>query len=451
MSKKRKNQKRTGRMTKAQATEMAQKGQVVQRKKVGMFTTFFEDSSGYSLIAVAETQIGMLLRGSYDPVVLVQENFEASEDSLWRPEIIDIRPLIPALELTTGVAKDFKERVERILNALRDELKDVDVCITHDIILQEFYKEHNCAMREYSKERPDLLWLHWIHSCPRPRGTTTYPKNCRYQAPPGYIIYPNHSDLGQVCRTYRLQGQEWRAKTCRAGHAIDPLSWPYDKLTRDLVKRADLLSGKVVVVYPARLDRGKQPEKIIRLLAGVQQMNYEVRLLVIDWQSQGEHFQRYMDELLDLSSALGLQGKVNFTSRLDDRCSQGVPHRVVLELMQLSNVYVHPSRIETYSLVVHEAMLSGCLCVLNHDLTVMRELYGDNAIYMDFGSDYVSRDYGDDEQVHWNVEAGRLLAELTRGNRSAWAKTVARCEWSPDALWKEMEPLLYLQPVGEMT
>jgi glycosyltransferase involved in cell wall biosynthesis len=224
--------------------------------------------------------------------------------------------------------------------------------------------------------------------------------------------------------------------------------WPYDKLTKDLVAKTDLLSGDVVAVYPARLDRGKQPEKIIRLMAGVQRTGREPRLLIVDWQSQGDRFQTYMNELLELAEELGLEGKVRFTSRLDDRCSQGVPRHIVTELMDLSNVYVHPSRVETYSLVVHEAMLRGCLCVLNYDFPAMRELFGEAAIYMDFGSDRVDRTYLPDEQSFWNEEALRLIAELGQ-NRAALAKTTARRLWSPDALWRDFEPMLHLPAVGE--
>jgi len=418
-------------------------------KRVGLFTTFFEATSGYSLIGVAETQINALLDRGYDPAVLVQENFTYAEPpSIWRPEVLDIQPVIPEMQLNQGMAEDFGERVEAIYTALDGALGDVDVCITHDIILQDWYKEHNIAMRQYAANRPDLLWLHWIHSCPSPGNATTYPDNCRHTPPPGYIIYPNATDAARVCQAYGLAGQEWRVKATRFGHAIDPLVlWPYDKLTKELAAGADLFGGEVVAVYPVRLDKGKQPEKIIRLLAGVQRAGYEPRLLVIDWQSSGERFQRYINELLALADGLGLAGKVHFTSRLDDRCNQGVPRRTVTELLDLSNVYIHPSRVETYSLVVHEAMLRGCLCVLNHDFPVMRELFDENAIYMDFGSDRVHRHYEPDEQTFWNDEALRLLAEM-RQNRAVLAKMTARREWNPSSLWKQFEPLLYLPAVG---
>lgn len=418
-------------------------------KKVSLLTTFYEAESGYSLITVAETQIKMLLAHHYDPVVLVQENFEPPKaDSVWRPETIDLRAVLPKFDLTPGIAPDFEARVELVYAALNQHLRDINVCITHDIILQAFYKEHNVAMRRYAKERPDLVWLHWIHSCPTPAPVPAYPENSRYTPPPGYVIYPNDSDKAIVCQAYGLGGQEYRVKVSRAGHAIDPLEvWPYDKLTKDLVKASDFLGGEITMVYPARLDRGKQPEKIIRLAAGIQRAGYETRVLFCDWQSAGAHFQDYIKELSHLAISLGLGDRVRFTSRLDDRCSQGIPRRVVIELMDLSTVYVHPSRVETYSLVVHEAALRGKLLVLNYDFPPMRELFGQAGLYFDFGSDRAERTYRPDEQAFWDDEAKRLIAEY-RNNRVLVAQTRARREWTPAALWRELEALIYSEPVG---
>jgi glycosyltransferase involved in cell wall biosynthesis len=433
-------------------------------KKVAFFTTFYEAKSGYSLITVAETQIRMLLNHGYDPVVLVQNQYQESESgevgyapfeqvpppSVWNDKVADLRSVVPAMKLNRGIDDQFEQRTSLIYHELLRNLKDVDVCITHDIILQDWYKEHNVAMRRVAKDRPDILWLHWIHSVPSENGSTgKYPRNCRYSPPPGYIVYPNDVDRPRVIRTYKLAGQEHRVIACRAGHSLDPLlAWPYTRLTRDLIRKTDFLGGEVTAVYPARLDRGKQPEKAIRLMAGVQKAGYETRLLICDWQSQGKQFKEYAGELTQLVEACGLGGKVFFTSRLHDECTQGVPRQVVLELMDLSNVYIHPSKVETYSLTVHEAALRGCLLVLNHDWQAMRELFGDSAIYMDFGAEGHPRNYRPSEQAFWDDEAMRLIAEL-RQNRAVMAKTKARTRWTPAATWRDFERLLYLKPVDE--
>lgn len=392
-------------------------------KKVCLFTTFYEADSGYSLIAVAETQIRMLLAHGYEPVVLVRDNFK-SDNHLWQPERIDIRPVIPQPDTS---ASD-------IVPLLREHLSGVDVCITHDIALLPDYRNYNRAVKQYAQERDNLTWLHYLHSCP----------SGREEEPPGYLVYPNATDKPRVCQVYGLAGQEWRVIPNRASHAIDPLSvWNYDPLTRGIVERFNLLDADISAIYPVRLDRGKQPEKIIRLMAGVNRAGYTTRLLIVDWQSAGKRFQQYIDELAEFATSLNVE--LAFTSRLDDRCNQGVPRQIVTELMDLSTIYVHPSRSETYSLVVHEAMLRGKLVCLNHDFPVMRELFGESALYFDFGSDRFNRTYEPDEQSFWNDEARRLVAELKQ-NRALQAQIKARREWSPAAQFKEFESLLYLKP-----
>lgn len=389
-------------------------------KKVAILTTFFEADSGYSLIAVVENQIRLLLHHGYDPVVLVDERFK-TENPFWRPYVFDLRPVLPATPTRTLVGRILKEH-----------LAGVDVCLTHDIVLLDQYQPYDLGMRWCAKFYNDLLWLHFLHSCPSGKRKT----------PPGYLIYPNATDKPRVCQVYGLGGQEWRAIPNRASHTIDPLRvWNYDPLTEAIVSQFNLLDAEVSAVYPTRLDRGKQPEKILRLLAGVKKAGYSARLLIIDWQSAGEHFQQYIDELLETAQELGVD--VAFTSRLDNRCEQGVPRHVVTELMDLSNVYIHPSRAETYSLAVHEAILRGKLVCLNGDFPAMVELFGESAIYFDFGSDRVAREYRT-EQDFWDDEAMRLIAEIKQ-NRGLIAQTKARREWRPEAMWREFESLLYLK------
>jgi len=160
----------------------------------------------------------------------------------------------------------------------------------------------------------------------------------------------------------------------------------------------------------------------------------------------GDRFQKYIDELLELSKLLGLEGKVNFTSRLDDTCNNGIPRNNVMELMDIANVYIHPSTVETYSLVVHEAILRGKLVVLNADFPPMRELFGQHALYMNFSSDRYKTTYSPDEQSYWSDEACRMLSEFKRC-RNLMLQLEARTKWTPQAQWAEFQPLLYLEPV----
>lgn len=390
------------------------------KKKIAIFTTFYEVDSGFSLISVVENQIQMLLDNGYDPIVLVQEDFQKTKNQLWQESNIDIRPIVPRLD------SHYKAFVN-MLNKL-----EVDVVITHDLILHlHTYKAHDRAIREYAKKNPDILWLHYIHSRPTQN----------YETPPGWVVFPNWTDKPQVVKCYSTD----RVVSNRASHSIDPLKiWSYDQLAIDLVKKSNLLSGDITAIYPRGGDPGKQTDKVIRLMAGVKNAGYNPKLLIVDWQSQGDKFQKYMDKMEILAEELELSENVYFTSRLDDRCSQGIPRKNVIELLDLTNVYIHSSEAETYGLVPHEAMLRGNLVCLNWDWEVMRELFGDNAIYFDFGSATINRAYQPDEQTFWNDEARRLINEFNK-NKALVAQTVARKEWTPQAMWREFEELFYLE------
>lgn len=392
-------------------------------KKVLIFTTFYEVDSGYSLVSVVEAQLKMLLDNGYGPIVLVDERFEETTKELWQSYTIDIRPVVPRLDRLDNLKS-------RTVKMLKEQLVDIDVVITHDIILHQFYKSYFEAIKQFK----DITWLNWIHSRP----------STRHDTPPGYIIYPNASEKSLVVQCYGLGEQEHRVMVNRASHAIDPLDvWPYSSLTKDLVQASDFLGGDFSLIYPRGGDPGKQTEKILYLLAGIHHAGYEPRLLIIDWQSQGDKFQEYMDKIEFLAGELGLLDCVYFTSRLDDRCSQGIPRQGVIELLDLSNIYIHSSNGETYGLVVHEAVLRGNLVILNHDLSVMRELFGEAGIYMDFGSSIINRKYEPDEKTFWQDEARRLIAEYKQ-NRALVAKSRAQREWTPKAMWREFESLLYL-------
>jgi len=439
------------------------------RPRVGIVTTFY-DITGYSVTTVVTNQIRQLLDHGYMPRVLVQEGMPVRQEhgpddlipfpevpetepgpyNVWNTRKIDLRPVVPALHLTGDIAEDFDDRVARIEKALYENLKDLDVVITHDIMLLDVYHEHNVAVRRVAHRLPHILWLHWLHSSPRQRTDLVYPQMCRGVLAPGYLIYPNYIDIGSVHRTYRLAGQHWRAKPCKASHGLDLLNvWSFLPETQKIAKESDLINADVSMIYPARMGESKQFHKLIFMLAGIKEVGYSGRLVGVDWQSLGTEFVEYKAYCLDLAERLGVREWVYFTSEMGNEMAAGVERRVVLELLYLSNVFLMPSIIETCGLVTIEASaVGGCLLGLNYDLKVHQEQFGDNALYFDFGSLDVKRRWKEEEQEarFWDNEARTLMAELTENCRALWARTQMRKAWNLDALWPELEPLLYLKP-----
>jgi glycosyltransferase involved in cell wall biosynthesis len=76
--------------------------------------------------------------------------------------------------------------------------------------------------------------------------------------------------------------------------------------------------------------------------------------------------------LNDLSLA-----EFNFLSEISNEYTQGIDRRVLLELMQLGNLFVFPTVGESFGLVPMEAALaSGCLTIINSELDEMQEIHG---------------------------------------------------------------------------
>jgi hypothetical protein len=75
-----------------------------------------------------------------------------------------------------------------------------------------------------------------------------------------------------------------------------------------------------------------------------------------------------------------------FTSRIFDKYKTGIPSSVLRELQSLSNVFIFPTREESFGLVGPEACFAGVIPVFNKSLGMMPEVYGNSGLYFDFGS-----------------------------------------------------------------
>ena len=64
----------------------------------------------------------------------------------------------------------------------------------------------------------------------------------------------------------------------------------------------------------------------------------------------------------------------------------GINRRMLRELQLLSNVFIFPTKEESFGLVGPEASFSGCLCVTNRSLDNQSEVMGNNTVTFDFGS-----------------------------------------------------------------
>lgn len=426
-------------------------------KRVAVLTSFPDLSDGFSLCRVVESQLKSLLAHGYYTTFVACEGF--------RPRGVFANPLlrnvrIPAyllLEEGSAVARhaEFRAVVEQIKERLAPALAQVDVAITHDFLLLHHYLAYNLACRELADAYPHVHWLHWLHSAPHtPRSFQNGdPRSARFRPfPRSLLVYPNTYDLPRVARQFGVGEEDVRI----VPHAIDYEElFDFHPLTRALIEEFDLYEPAILGVYPVRMYRGKQTEKLIRLFSELKRAGSSIRLLIALAQSNGGHFLEYREEIRREMRELDLRDdEVVFTNDLqslpglpDDelrRYQVEIPHKVVADLFHLSNIYVHPSASETYSLVCQEAAACGNLLFLNDDFPPMRDVYGSAAGYIKFSSSLFTTTYQPSELAYY-AEIARKIIHAVQVEKTIQQRTRLRQTRNLGYVFKTyVEPLLYV-------
>ena len=428
-------------------------------KRVALLTSFTGYDSSYSLCLVAANQLKMLIRHGYKPVAIVCEGFKP--DGPFGLEGVELR-FIPNFTRSNRAELDdsWDEDITALEESLTEHLEDIDVCLSHDTIYQNAELKLNIAARRVAKKRPDLRWLHWVHSATRPGFLSTskgFLQTVRNKFPNSFIVYPNPYELPRVARNFGYEEDEVKC----VFHPIDVCGYMgFHDITTRMVDEYNLLSADAIGVYPVRLDRGKQVEYCVRVFAQLKRIGRSVRLIVMDFHSTGGDKVVYRNVLKKLGIDLGLDShELIFTSEFSKETHLSCPREVVRDLMFLCNVYVHPSVSETFSLTTQEAALNGAFLILNWDWPAMRSIYGKNAIYTGFSSgehsvghfweENTERTYGGAAEGQEGVNAfafdiaNRIAYELD--NNMVLAQQLDRRQnFNLDAIFKsQLQPLLY--------
>ena len=154
-----------------------------------------------------------------------------------------------------------------------------------------------------------------------------------------------------------------------------------------LIKDKGIVLADAICIYPVRLDRGKNVEMMIKTMACLKDFSLSVKAIVVDFHSTGGDKVTYRDDLKNIGIDYGLSAdELIFTSEVYPEWQTEIPHTDVLGLMRLSNVFIMPSKSESYSLITQEAGLNKCVVVLNQDFPPFRDIFGPNAIYRKYSS-----------------------------------------------------------------
>lgn len=441
-------------------------------RKIAILTNFFGFDETFSLCRVTVDQIKMLIRGGYSPVVIVSESFDPTGTIF---EKVELRK-IPNVACHNSVVKDesFEKDVEDIYNSLREHLKDVDVCITQDIVYKPSELKYNFAARRIAKDIPTIKWLHWINSATPPITlnslmgifTDAYLESFKVPFPNSKYVFFNDISKEIVARNFNVSVDD-----VRIVHHPSDLYEIYgvrSKTLKRFIDKREIFEADAICIYPIRLDRGKQMQYVIRTMAAVKQFGLDVRCIIVDFHSTGGDKVTYRDEMKQMGIDWGLTPKeLAFTSEFSSDWEMSVPREDVLALFRMSNVFIMPSVSESYSLITQEAALTKNLIVLNQDFPPFRDIFGGKNIFRKYSSNWdvlagyneamgegkhIKTDYGPanispeerqaHEEIYHKITAGMIVDRL-RNHEEMATNIFIRKNRGLDVVFKrELEPLL---------
>lgn len=366
------------------------------KNKIAIITTFRSADEAYSLNRVVIDQIKMFTGAGYPLKVIVAEGFKP--EGWYAHEMVEC-VTIPDVAVSNDImnkdleSEEFAKDVDLLKEAFKEVLKDIKVAITHDVVYQSAAMKHNLALREWLKQdSPDIKFLHWIHSASMPSllalhrgGGQKYLDLVHQSFPKSFYISFNKYSVPRLASWFNVE--EGIIKY--VPHPHDFTEYKHET-TKEIVEDLNLLQKDVVMLYPCRLDRGKQPHHVIKIAKAVKDTGRSVCCIIADFHSTGGDKVKYREEMKDVAISAGMNEKeVVFMSEWkmpEGQFRYEMPHQVIQELFEFTNTFILPSKTETYSLVTQEAIAKRNFVVLNKDFPPFRSIYGDEAHYRPFSS-----------------------------------------------------------------
>lgn len=372
----------------------------MSKQKIAILTSFVDINHGYSLTGIVEDQCRMLVSYGHEVHLFVCQNFkDEEEDKLfqhdpWTKEGVVLHKDIPKSHLVdyrkeADLSEDHKEIVAQTGRVLEEQLILLDIAIvfTHDFLFTGWNLPYGLGVLKacQNPKLHPLAWCHWVHSVP---SLSFDWWDIRRWGSRHKIIYPNKTDRQRVAEQYKAA----TSYVLPIPHIKDYRSyWEFHEDTYKFI--ADfpgVMQADIVKVYPASTDRltAKRVDKIIAMFREFKNMKFKVCLVIANQWATGrarkEDLAKYYKRVR--TSGLKFNEEVIFTSEWKDRFATGIPRYMLRQLQLMSNLFIFPTREESFGLVAPEAAMCGLEMVINRSLPMMFEVQGGCGIYAEFGS-----------------------------------------------------------------
>ncbi|MEG0805626.1 MAG: glycosyltransferase [Lachnospiraceae bacterium] len=423
--------------------------------KVAILTMFNGLSNTYSLVNVVSEHIKMLLRDEIQVKMLVSEHCPDSERTgIFADERIEWIKIVNSENgqlfhwKTYHSEKDvieesFFHQADIIAQDLVNRLKDVDVCMMHDILYQGVHLVHNVAVREAARQLPQVNFLSFTHSAPVKDSGGPYPISCMHE-PMDHttFIYPTQTGLKALSQQYNTS-----VSNCACvSNSVDVLLGMHEE-TRTISRYIDFTKSEILIVYPGRLTTAKRFHVIAELAGYIKTYGKKsVSVIFCDFSCADISPDTYKYIIRESGKKTGLsEEELVFTS--DCGFKNGVKRETVFDLFALSNLFICPSYSESFGLTVIEAASRGNFLVLNEAVPALEEIgHILNAYFMrwsarNFGFD-TQETYHPSEQLYYIEQVQKILHNMFE-NPVIKAKTLARIRYSNEWIYEhQLKPLL---------
>lgn len=427
--------------------------------KVGILTMFNGLATIYSLVNVVAEHIRMLLDAGIEVRLLVCEDLPDTEKhgiyldpriewagvcNRYLGEQIHWRdyssPDIP-------VHPDFFNEAAVISEDLAEKLKDLDVCMMHDIHYQGWHLLHNVAVRLAAQKLPKLRFIAVTHSLPdesRYDQKLSWPHSARYSPMKNTIYtYPTQCGLLSLSRQYHVN-----MKNCRVlNNTLDIIGHMCGQV-KELQEKFDLISPDLLIIYPARFTTGKKFEKVAMLSGAIKKVSHnKVKVVFCEFPAMDTDVEEYKTYIINSGISFGLDREdMIFTS--DYGYPLGLTRDAILDLFTLSNLFICPSSSESFGLTALEAAAMGNFLVLNEGVPALTELGNSlNAYFMrwdacNFGYN-TFESYHPSEMAYYEEHGQRIVEEMKK-NPLVQAKIAVRKRYSPKWVFEnQLSRMLY--------
>jgi Glycosyltransferase Family 4 len=385
--------------------------------KVAILTNFEKSKSEYSLYNVVLAQAAALAEQGNTITVFVNSNYvqtqplptEFGEFNISVRRDVPLPPLRVDYQTERALPIDVLTYTDTLANWLKYTLPEFDTVFTHDWVFTGWNLPYFLALEKAAPTLRRVKFLHWIHTMPG-KGRDWW--NLRRLGEENHrLVFPNNVTRARVAFFYQTDP----SKVFVIPHIVD-LRDLFDWQPASLLfarNHPEIMSSHVVQIYPAGSDRldHKGIRELILIFAKIKPRGFSVFLVVANQHADGN--QEKIDHFIRLGSIKGLIYGEDFvfTSEENTAFREGVPRKVLRDLMQCSSTFVFPTQQESFGLVLPETSLaSGALPVLNSSLTEMMEIGGNNGLLTPFGSYCV--DWNPNNEEHYlDAVAGAIISQ----------------------------------------